>query len=144
MRIRTEVHGARIRYAALDLASLSSVAAFAERLETGHEPLDLLINNDGVMVPPVRHITADGFELQLGTNYLGHFALTAHLLPLLRRGERPRVVSLGRVAARSGRIDFHDLNAAQSHKPGSVYSQSKLACVLFAFELQRRSGLGHR
>lgn len=138
-RIRREVPGARICFERLDLADLKSVAAFADRLKTHRKSLDILINNAGVMVPPKRRSTKDGFELQLGTNHLGHFALTAHLLPLLRNGTAPRVVSLSSVAAPGGAINFDDLNAEKSYEPMPVYSQSKLACLMFAFELQRRS-----
>lgn len=141
-RICRDVTGARIRFELLDLAELTSIAAFAERLATQRNSLDILINNAGVMVPPQRRTTADGFELQFGTNYLGHFALTAHLLPLLRAGSNPRVVSLSSVAASAGAIDFDDLNAEASYRPMPVYSQSKLACLMFAFELQRRSKAG--
>jgi NAD(P)-dependent dehydrogenase (short-subunit alcohol dehydrogenase family) len=91
------------------------------------------------MVPPQRQETQDGFELQLGTNHLGHFALTGHLLPLLKADAGARVVTLSSVAARSGTIDFDDLNAAAHYRPMPVYSQSKLACLMFALELQRRS-----
>lgn len=138
-RIREEVPAAQIRFERLDLADLASIAAFAERLGSQRDQLDLLINNAGVMVPPQRKVTSDGFELQLGTNYLGHFALTAHLLPLLRRSAAARVISVSSVAAPSGAIDFDDLNAEKSYKPMPVYAQSKLACLMFAFEMQRRS-----
>jgi NAD(P)-dependent dehydrogenase (short-subunit alcohol dehydrogenase family) len=138
-RVRAAVPGARVSFERLDLASLASVAAFAERIATSRGSLDVLINNAGVMVPPQRKATSDGFELQLGTNHLGHFALTAHLLPLLRRGSAARVISLSSVAAPAGRIDFDDLNAEKSYKPMVAYGQSKLACLMFAFELQRRS-----
>ena len=138
-RIRAAVPGARIGFEPLDLADLSSVAAFAEKTRATREKLDLLINNAGVMTPPVRQVTPDGFELQFGTNYLGHFALTAQLLPLLRAGDRPRVVNLGSVAARNGAINFDDLNAERSYVPMPVYAQSKIACLMFALELQRRS-----
>lgn len=141
-RIREAVPSARIRFERLDLASLASVADFAARLREQRENLDLLINNAGVMVPPKREVTADGFELQLGTNYLGHFALTAHLLPLLRKGRDARVISVSSLAARAGAIDFEDLNAEKSYKPMPVYGQSKLACLMFALELQRRSDAG--
>ena len=137
-RIRKEVRSADIRFERLDLADLTSIAAFAERVAHYRDSLDLLINNAGVMLPPQRRMTADGFELQFGTNYLGHFALTARLLPLLRKGSDPRVISLSSVAAPAGAIDFDDLNAEQSYKAMSAYSQSKLACLMFAFELQRR------
>jgi len=138
-RIRSSVPSADIRFERLDLADRASIAAFVERLAQRQDRLDLLINNAGVMLPPERQVTADGFELQFGTNYLGHFALTAHLLPLLRQGTTPRVISLSSVAAPAGVIDFDDLNAERSYKAMSVYSQSKLACLMFAFELQRRS-----
>ncbi|GGB20719.1 dehydrogenase [Sphingomonas metalli] len=136
-RIRTAVPSADIRFEDLDLASLASVAAFAARVAERHGTIDMLINNAGVMVPPRRESTADGFELQLGTNHLGHFALTAHLLPLLRQGAR--VVSVSSVAARAGVIDFADLNATQAYAAMKAYAQSKLACLMFALELQRRS-----
>lgn len=142
-RIKAQVAGAAVRFEALDLASLASVADFAARLTRQQDHLDLLINNAGVMVPPERRETADGFELQFGTNYLGHVALTAHLMPLLRRGVDPRVVSVSSVAARSGKINFDDLQAERSYVPMQVYSQSKLACLMFALELQRHSEAGN-
>lgn len=138
-RIRAAAPGAQIAFEELDLASLASVADFGARLRASRATLDLLINNAGVMVPPTRQATRDGFELQLGTNYLGHFALTAQLLPLLKAGSRSRVVTLGSVAARDGAIDFADLNSERGYRPMPVYSQSKLACMMFALELQRRS-----
>lgn len=141
-RIRSEVPSAAIGFEQLDLASLKSVAALAERLRDRRDSLDLLINNAGVMVPPQREETADGFELQLGTNYLGHFALTGQLLPLLRKGRDARVVTVSSIVARNGAIDFDDLNAERSYRPMSLYSQSKLACLMFAFELQRHSEAG--
>lgn len=141
-RIRNNTPGANVRFERLDLASLKSVADFGERLRNERDSLDLLINNAGVMVPPKRQETADGFELQLGTNYLGHFALTGQLLPLLRKGKDARVVTLSSIAARDGAIDFDDLNAEKNYRPMPVYSQSKLACLMFSFELQRRSEAG--
>lgn len=137
--IRNAVPGAQVRFGEVDLANLASIAAFAARLAREQDNLDLLINNAGVMTPPEHRRTSDGFELQFGTNYLGHFALTAHLLPLLKRGQNPRVVSVASVAARSGAINFDDLQAERGYKPFPVYCQSKLACILFAFELSRRS-----
>ncbi|MGH6616942.1 SDR family oxidoreductase [Sphingomonas sp.] len=131
---------ATIRYMDLDLSSLQKVAAFAERFSGEHQSLDLLINNAGVMTPPTRHTTADGFELQFGTNYLGHFALTGRLLPLLCRGRETRVVNLSSGAHRLlAAIHFDDLQWERSYKPWRAYAQSKLAMILFAFELQRRS-----
>lgn len=142
-KIRAEVPAATVSFERLDLASLDSVEAFASRLKRSRERLDLLINNAGVMVPPQRQETADAFELQFGTNYLGHFALTAHLMPLLRQGNAPRVVSLSSVAARQGKIDFGDLQSRSNYNAMAAYSQSKIACLMFAFELQRRSEAGN-
>jgi NAD(P)-dependent dehydrogenase (short-subunit alcohol dehydrogenase family) len=131
---------ASIRFELLDLANLASVAAFSTRLLSDDRPLDLLVNNAGVMTPPSRRTTADGFELQFGTNYLGHFALTAQLLPLLQRGRAPRVVEVSSGAHRmGGAIHFDDLQWERRYKPWGAYAQSKLAMLMFALELQRRS-----
>lgn len=138
-KIQAAAPGANVRFEQVDLGDLQSVARFGDRLRSQRSSLDLLINNAGVMTPPTRQQTADGFELQFGTNYLGHFALTAQLMPLLRKGQDARVVSLSSVAARSGAINFDDLNAQKGYKPMPVYSQSKLACLMFALEFQRRS-----
>ena len=109
---------ADIRYDALDLASLASIQDFAERFKRKHGALDILVNNGGVMAPPTRQLTADGFELQFGTNYLSHFALTAQLLPLLTQGRRARVVNLSSMAHRFGAaIHFDDLNWQHRYKP---------------------------
>lgn len=141
-RIRAAHSAAQVRFLSLDLGNLASVKRFAETLAGEQASLDLLINNAGVMTPPQRQVTSDGFELQMGTNYLGHFALTARLLPLLQQGSRPRVVTLGSIAARQGAIDFADPMAERRYRPMVVYSQSKLACIMFAFELSRRSRAG--
>ncbi len=138
-RIRRAAPGARITFGAVDLASLDSIEAFADRLRASHGSLDLLINNAGVMTPPQRLTTADGFELQFGTNHLGHFALTAQLLPLLRKGSAPRVIGVSSIAARRGAIDLDDLQSERRYAPFVAYGQSKLACLMFALELQRRS-----
>jgi len=138
-RIRHMVHEAEVSFERLDLASLDSIEAFSIRMLGALPSLDLLINNAAVMTPPRREMTADGFELQLGTNYLGHFALTAQLLPLLRLGMSARVVSVSSIAGRDGKIQFDDLQFEQSYNPMHAYSQSKLACLMFALELQRRS-----
>jgi len=140
--IRRELGSADVRFEQVDLADLASVQAFGERLRGQRRSLDLLVNNAGVMTPPRRETTKDGFEMQLGTNYLAHFALTRRLMPLLREGNGARVVTLSSVAARAGAIDFDDLNAERGYKPMPAYSQSKLACLMFAFELQRRSAAG--
>jgi NAD(P)-dependent dehydrogenase (short-subunit alcohol dehydrogenase family) len=137
--IRRQVPGAAVRFERLDLASLASVAHFGERMRAERDGLDLLINNAGVMAPARRQTTEDGFELQLGTNHLGHVALTAHLLPLLLKSRAPRVVSLSSIAARGGRIRLDDLQAERGYIPMVVYSQSKLATLMFALELDRRS-----
>ncbi|WP_420139098.1 SDR family oxidoreductase [Sphingomonas sp.] len=138
-QIRRDVPGAKVRFERCDLASLTSVAECAARLAVQIERLDILINNAAVMVPPQRQVTADGFELQLGTNFLGHVALTAQLLPLLRQAPAPRVVSVSSIAALRGKIDFDDLQAERTYNPMASYAQSKLACLMFAFEFQRRS-----
>jgi NAD(P)-dependent dehydrogenase (short-subunit alcohol dehydrogenase family) len=128
-----------VRVVRLDLASLTSVAEFAASLIAEGHPIDLLINNAGVMAVPSRHTTADGYELQFGTNYLGHFALTARLLPLLAAASAPRVVSLSSGTHWAGRIDLDDLQSERSYSAGRAYAESKLAMLLFAGELQRRS-----
>ncbi|HXR40696.1 MAG TPA: SDR family oxidoreductase [Terracidiphilus sp.] len=138
-RIRSQAPNALVRYEKLDLADLASVAAFANRLGAADRPLDLLVNNAGVMAMPQRRVTADGFEMQLGTNYLGHFALTGRLLPLLRLSRYPRVVQVSSLTHRFGKIRFDDLQGEHSYGPWRAYFQSKLATLLFAGELQRRS-----
>lgn len=138
-RIRADISTARLRILPLDLSSLTSIATFAAMLTAEGRPLDLVINNAGVMMPPIRATTEDGFELQLGSNYLGHFALTAHLLPLLRTAEQPRVVSLSSILARAGRFDWNDLQGTKHYSPQRAYGLSKLSMLVFARELQRRS-----
>jgi NAD(P)-dependent dehydrogenase (short-subunit alcohol dehydrogenase family) len=136
--IRRTQPQARLRFEPLDLASQASVAAFADRLLAEGRPIDILVNNAGVMALPRRTVTADGFETQLATNYLGHFALTARLLPLLRRG-RARVVQLSSIVHRHGRIQLDDLQFEAAYKPWPAYAQSKLAMLMFALELDRRN-----
>ena len=138
-KIRNQFPDAKISFDVLDLASLASVADFARHFATTHSSLDLLINNAGVMALPTRQTTADGFEMQFGTNYLGHYALTARLLALLRRAHQPRVVSLSSIAHRTGFIQFSDLQGERFYSPWKAYNQSKLAMLMFALELQRRS-----
>lgn len=121
----------------LDLADLSSVRSFAERFAGRHVHLDLLVNNAGVMASPRRR-TADGFELQFGTNHLGHFALTLLLLPLMEGREDARVVTLSSNAHKIGRINFDNLNGDRRYFRWNAYGQSKLANLLFALELDRR------
>ena len=136
--IREQIPGANVSLRELDLSSLGSVAALGETLRSEGRPIHILINNAGVMTPPDRQTTADGFELQFGTNHLGHFALVAHLLPLLRAG-RARVTSQISVAARAGAINWEDLNWERSYDGMRAYSQSKIAFGLFGLELDRRS-----
>lgn len=136
--IRQGTPAANVSLRDLDLASLASVTALGETLSREGRPIHLLINNAGVMTPPDRQVTADGFELQLGSNHLGHVALVAHLLPVLRAG-RARVVSQLSVAARSGRIHWDDLNWERSYNAMQAYGQSKIAFGLFGLELQRQS-----
>jgi NAD(P)-dependent dehydrogenase (short-subunit alcohol dehydrogenase family) len=129
--------GSDIELEELDLASLDSVRAFAERFRAGHEGLDLLINNAGVMATPRRY-TADGFELQLGTNHLGHFALTGQLIGAMEGREDARVVTLSSGAHRIGRIAFDNLGGERRYFRWRAYGQSKLANLMFALELDRR------
>jgi len=137
-RIAAENPPGKVSVEALDLSDLESVAAFAKRFSAAHDRLDLLISNAGVMVPPFSR-TKQGFELQFGTNHLGHFALTAHLLPLLERTAGARIVVVSSSAQDFGRIDFDDLNwQNRSYSAWKAYSQSKLANMMFALELQRR------
>ena len=137
--IRATDPDARLDLRVLDLASLASVADFADAELKANRPLDILLNNAGVMMPPKRQLTEDGFELQFGGNYLGHFALTAELLPLLRAAKESRVVSLSSIYARAGRFDWGNLQAERSYSPGRAYGESKLAMLVFARELNRRS-----
>lgn len=138
-QVQEAASGSRVTFELLDLANLHSIETFSVRMSRTHTSLDLLINNAAVMNPPHRAVTDDGFEMQFGTNYLGHFALTAHLLPLLRKSRQPRVISLSSVAARAGKIDLDDLQSERNYAPMRAYGQSKLACLMFALELQRRS-----
>ncbi|KPN17557.1 short-chain dehydrogenase [Xanthomonas sp. Mitacek01] len=141
-RIQHAVPQADVAFHPLDLASLDDIADCGARLCASLDRVDVLVNNAGVMTPPTRRTTADGFELQLGTNHLGHFALTAHVLPLMRRSAAPRVVTVSSIAARQGRFDFDDLQSERDYRPMVAYAQSKLACLVFARELQRHSDAG--
>jgi NAD(P)-dependent dehydrogenase (short-subunit alcohol dehydrogenase family) len=136
--IRTAVVGARVSTRPLDLSSLDSAAALAKQLNTEGRAVDILINNAGVMTPPVRQTTSDGFELQFGTNHLGHFALTLGLLPLLRAGGA-RITHQTSIAARRGEINWDDLNWQRGYDGMAAYRQSKIAVALFAGELDARS-----
>jgi NAD(P)-dependent dehydrogenase (short-subunit alcohol dehydrogenase family) len=135
--IETRAPTAKVEVAELDLASLDSVRAFAERLHSEHDGIDLLVNNAGVMATPRRR-TADGFELQFGTNHLGHFALTGHVIDLLEGRDDSRVVTLSSATHRFGRIAFDNLGGEHRYFRWRAYGQSKLANLLFALELDRR------
>ncbi len=136
--IAAELASADARVAELDLASLDSVRVFAEQFSAEHDRLDLLVNNAGVMAPP-RRLTKDGFESQFGTNHLGHFALTGLLLQRLLAAPQPRVVTLSSGAHWGGKIRFDDLQGERSYNNWRAYAQSKLANLLFCFELGRRA-----
>ncbi|MBK1716637.1 SDR family oxidoreductase [Thiocystis violacea] len=138
-RLRAAHPSATARFERLDLASLDSVAAFAERRLAEDRGIDLLVNNAGVMAPPDRQVTVDGFELQFATNYLGHFALTARLLPLLRRVPGARLVNVSSLAANLDSIDLTDLQSEQAYVPFRTYGMTKLAMLMMALEFQRRS-----
>ncbi|CAL9366205.1 SDR family oxidoreductase [Nocardiopsis dassonvillei] len=140
-RIRRSHPDARVSLRDLDLSSLASVAALGDTLREEGLPIHILINNAGVMTPPDRQTTADGFEVQFGTNHLGHFALVGRLLPLLRAG-RARVTSQVSIAARRGAVNWDDLNWERSYDGMRAYSQSKIAFGLFGLELERRSRAG--
>ena len=142
-RLDADSPSAHTELAILDLASLSSVRDFAEKELAQHRPLHILINNAGVMAPPKRLQTADGFELQFGTNVLGHFALTALLMPALEQAaavspDRPRVVTIASIAHKRGQLNFDDLQSTKTYSPMKAYQQSKLADLIFTFELDRR------
>jgi NAD(P)-dependent dehydrogenase (short-subunit alcohol dehydrogenase family) len=134
-----EYPGAKLSTEQVDLANLGSIRAFAERLNASGRPINLLINNAGIMAPPTRNATSDGFELQFGSNYLGHFALTAGLLPLLRKAGSSRVTHMSSGVNRMGRINFDDLQWERQYPAYRAYAQSKLANLMFALELNRRS-----
>jgi NAD(P)-dependent dehydrogenase (short-subunit alcohol dehydrogenase family) len=135
--VRAAVPDAQVQLDELDLASLASVRAFTDRFKPTRDGLDLLINNAGVMGTPRRR-TADGFELQFGTNHLGHFALTTALLETMEGREDARVVTLSSTAHKMGRINFDNLNGDRRYFRWNAYGQSKLANLLFALELDRR------
>jgi NAD(P)-dependent dehydrogenase (short-subunit alcohol dehydrogenase family) len=134
-----EIAEGQLEFRPLDLASLASIRSFAEGLAADHGQLDLLINNAGVMALPYCE-TADGFEMQIGTNHLGHFALTGRLLPLLLAAPQARVVNVSSTMHRSGKLALDDLHGKARYRPWAAYGQSKLANLLFTYELQRKLG----
>jgi NAD(P)-dependent dehydrogenase (short-subunit alcohol dehydrogenase family) len=137
-RIRAAVPNAALEVASLDLADLGSVREFATQAAGGHERIDLLVNNAGIMAAP-RRLTKDGFESQFGTNHVGHFALTGLLLPALLKAPTPRVVTVSSTLHRRGTMNFDDLQGERKFSRWGAYGQSKLANLMFCFELQRRA-----
>jgi NAD(P)-dependent dehydrogenase (short-subunit alcohol dehydrogenase family) len=135
-RLLVEVPGAQAAVVELDMASLASIRAFAAGFVG---PLDMLINNAGVMALPTRELTVDGFERQFGTNHLGHLALTGLLIPKLLAAAAPRVVTVSSIAHRTGKIDFDNLQGERKYAPRDAYNRSKLANLLFAKELDKRA-----
>jgi NAD(P)-dependent dehydrogenase (short-subunit alcohol dehydrogenase family) len=133
--IRTAHPHAQLEVRRLDLADLAGVQDFADGLIADGTPIDLLVNNAGVMTPPTRFTTTDGFELQFGSNYLGPFALTMRLLPLLLAAPAPRVVTMSSGMANMGRIRFDDLQWQRRYRPIAAYAQSKLADLYLARHL---------
>ncbi len=140
--IRNEDKDADVTTEVVDLADLKSVAEFGRRMRDRHDQIEVVVNNAGVVMPLQREVTADGSELHFGTNHLGHFALASTLLPLLRAADSSRVVVVGSLAHRRAEIDFDDLQSERSYRRIKAYGQSKLACLLFMTELQRRSDAG--
>jgi NAD(P)-dependent dehydrogenase (short-subunit alcohol dehydrogenase family) len=136
-RILARTPAADIAFLGFDLASLAAVHSFADAFVADYDRLDLLINNAGVMAVPLSH-TVDGFELTFGCNHLGHFALTGRLMDLLVSTPRARVVTVSSLTHRMGSINFENLNAEKGYRKMAAYGQSKLANLLFHFELDRR------
>ena len=138
-KIRPLAPNALVRFEKLDLGSLNSTKDFAGRLAQAGRPVDLLVNNACTLALLRREVTVDGFEVHLATNFLSHFALTANLLPLLRAGKQPRVVQLTSTGRHHGEISLDDLQLETGYTPLRAYSQSKLAMLIFAMDLQRKS-----
>lgn len=137
-KIRAQHNNSDIQVMELDLASLESVRVFASRFKEKYEKLDILINNAGVMIPPYSK-TDDGFELQFGTNHLGHFALTGLLMEFLNKSNEARIVNVSSAAHKYGKIDFADLNwEKRKYKPISAYGDSKIANLYFTYELKKK------
>ncbi len=137
-RIISQTQNSQVSVMELDLSSLKSVKNFAEKFNEKFTRLDLLINNAGVMIPPYSK-TEDGFELQFGTNHLGHFALTAHLLEIIEKTENSRIINVASSAHKMGNINFDDLNwEKRKYKSWNAYGDSKIANLYFTYELQNR------
>jgi NAD(P)-dependent dehydrogenase (short-subunit alcohol dehydrogenase family) len=141
--IKSVAPDANLEILALDLSSLASIESFSATISKKVQNIDVLMNNAGIMAIP-RRLTADGFEMQLGTNHLGHFALTMRLLPLLEKSQAPRIVNVSSMAHKFGKMNFDDLMGAQGYSAWGAYGQSKLANLLFTFELERRLRRGQK
>ena len=137
-RLRREASGASAEMAKLDVASLSSIREFVLRFKQGGRSLEVLVNNAGVMGLPKRELTVDGFERQMGTNHFGHFALTGLLLDVLQKSAGARVVTIASLAHRNGKIEWDNLQSERKYDPMGAYNNTKLANLLFAYELDRR------
>lgn len=131
--------GGSAEFIALDLADLSAIRSFAQSLNARDQPLNILVNNAGILPPLQRRTTRDGFEMKFGINVLGHFALNGLLLPSLKRSVGARVVWVSSLVHRSASLDFEDLNAERSYQHQRSYNQAKLACLVLAMELHERS-----
>ena len=137
--IRAAVPGSEVDFQALDLGSLAAIRSVATMLCADPRPLDLLVNNAGLLPPQQRATTADGFELGFGVSVVGHYALTGLLLPRLLRSAAPRVVGISSIVHGSGKLDFDDLRLERDYEPNRAYATAKLGSLLFALELQRRA-----
>ena len=137
--IRAAVPGATVEFQPLDLGSLAAIRTVAAKLNADPRPLDLLVNNAGLLPPQRRATTADGFELGFGVSVVGHYALTGLLLPRLLRSAAPRVVGVSSIVHGNGKLDFDDLRVERDYEPNRAYATAKLASLLFALELQRRA-----
>lgn len=135
--IQNEVPTAKLEAGIVDLSDLKSIKDFADKIKEKHNRLDILINNAGVMFPPAS-TTKDGFELQFGVNFIAHFALTAHLFELIDSTKDSRIVTLSSIAHKNGKIDFDNLKLEKPYDKFREYGQSKVADLIFTFELQRR------
>lgn len=143
-RILNTVPTAQLDILIIDLSELASVRTAAEEFNKKYERLDLLINNAGVMIPPYT-VTKDGFELQFAANHLGHFLFTGLILDTLLKTKNARIVSLSSIAHKDGKIHFDDLHWEKKYSAIEAYNQSKLACIMYGFELQRRlEKAGHK
>ncbi|MEM6767221.1 MAG: SDR family NAD(P)-dependent oxidoreductase [Bacteroidota bacterium] len=136
-KVKKENHHAELTSMMIDTSNLSAVSSFVAQFGEQYNSLDLLVNNAGIMMPPNK-VSEDGFENQLATNYLGHFALTGLLLPHLLNSPGFRVISLSSLSYKWAGITFEDLHFEEKYSPSKAYGQSKRACLVFAYELQRR------